>query len=348
MGWMSARPILLAALVAVAMTAAIAPQAASAAQFKWKKQTVRYYSASRDAKVLKSLTVAVDFWNKLGLRVKLVRTRSRGSADILVRLRPQSFFPGDALGLGQLPGGNPSTLDISKNLYGTSVQQVTLAVLVHELGHNLGIKHVRGCAVMNAIVSQSCGTLTNASDEYQCAPTAVDYRALRKLYRRKSAPKYFSCSDMLIKHSWLEGSGNIAAPLQWSTDRVNWSSVDGAVPGGTTVWLRYAVTNPQVIFGRYFDLGLTNEYLGGPESACVSRTEEFKEPTSSTSCETVEVIPGFDSAQATWQRSGEWIWFEGRFKPFYTSRFSGWARFGLGRAVDSKASAGELTLTVAG
>lgn len=301
-------------LMSVAASAAVCADGASAKVWKWHKQTVRYHAITRDAGLDKALEVAADYWNQLRLRMRLKRTGSKSKADIVVRLRKPSFFPGTAIGLGQLPGGNPSTLDLSKELFDDiGNQQLTVATVVHEMGHNLGLNHLGSCAVMRPTVSDACPGFS--SDQYQCGPTKNDYRALKRLYRKKRSPKYFTCAQMLERHKWRDAGPVISAPVEWSADGVNWSKVDGSAPEGTEILVRFAIAQPTLIFGHYYDMNLQRSGYGVTHiRSCVSRTALNASPAPGAACSPVDsVYGGSNQFQVLAKKASERIWLVSRF-----------------------------------
>lgn len=338
-------------LMSVGASAAVCADGASAKVWKWHKQTVRYHAITRDAKLDKALEVAADYWNQLRLRMRVKRTSSKSKADIVVRLRKPSFFPGTAIGLGQLPGGNPSTLDLSKELFDDiGNQELTVSVVVHEMGHNLGLNHLGSCAVMRPAVGDACPGF--GGDRYQCGPTKNDYRALKRLYRKKRSPKYFTCARMLERHKWRDAGPTISAPVEWSADGVNWSTSDGSVLAGSEILVRFAIAQPTLIFGHYYDMNWQPSGFGATHvRSCVSRSALNASPAPGAACSPVDpIFSGATQFQVLARKPSERIWLVSRFKveDFGSTTFEGNAWFDNLSEKLRQPSAGSVTVSPIG
>lgn len=348
------RPVLLIAAIVSSLavsTLLVSAPAADAVTYRWKKQTVRYFNASGNKRLDKALEVSADYWNALGLKIRLVKTGSARKADIIGKLRPKSFFPAGAVGLGQLPGSTKaSTLDLSKELFATVAnQQISVGVVTHELGHNLGLQHLGGCAVMNSTVPGACPGFNPKTNVTQCGPSATDYRALRKLYRKRRAPKYYDCTTMLARHKWLAGPPQIAGPVEWSSDGTTWTGSPGAVPSGSEILVRYAVTDPNPIFSYYGQLRFELFGYASLLSRCISRTAGNATPTAATTCKPVSEGGAIgDEAQILVAKPSERVWLVARYRLDFkqTTVFTGKAYFGTAAPADREPSTAPLTITV--
>ena len=174
-------------LVAVAIAVALpdAAQAYHLQPYKWGKRTVVYHN---DARMYRSeVKAAVRAWNGSGVRFRW-KAGSRSRADVIIKIKRNLPYAG----LAETRSSNGRALnatvylraDLRKN--GASPaegQGIAVQVVVHELGHVLGLNHEdRRCAIMNSAVGIHCPR-PKESWRYHCrAIERDDLRGAIKLY----------------------------------------------------------------------------------------------------------------------------------------------------------------------
>ena len=140
---------------------------------RWNTHRVSFCDLSGYAA---AVSRAVAWWNGVPAHVRLVR-RSCGAARVRIHryLRRTKSVAGYAY---YPPGGG-----VYLNAYwmGRSDATTQAEIAAHELGHALGLPHLRGCALMNPTVDlgRTCG---RPEGQYACGPQRPDAAVLVRLY----------------------------------------------------------------------------------------------------------------------------------------------------------------------
>jgi hypothetical protein len=164
--------LIAAALLAPRITASSLAPSTAATPFSGTVLTYR-----DDSGYARDVTAAAVAWNAVGAHVRL-RAVPRGSdADITIKTvtRRKASWAGRATvgcDLDAGPQGPRSILLNRRDMRGSA----RLAIIVHELGHTLGLSHARGCSVMRPVGPVRCG---NAD---ACGPQDADAAALARLW----------------------------------------------------------------------------------------------------------------------------------------------------------------------
>ncbi|MDX6481190.1 MAG: snapalysin [Gaiellaceae bacterium] len=149
------RWMLLALPLLVLLVAAAPAQAYHLGGARWPGSPARitYYEAT-GAKYHWSIAQAAAAWNTSGVRVRFVRVLSRSSAQVVIT-RSTSLPPNG----GYASVGYTSHAYIQLNM-GSADKWSFTGVVAHEMGHVLGLDHVRNvCAVMTPTTYVSCSPL---------------------------------------------------------------------------------------------------------------------------------------------------------------------------------------------
>lgn len=183
------------ALVAVLASLLLVPAIGAAADVPftgraWPGGKVTYYDATPSSYRF-SVRAAVTHWNGVGARVTFVRTTSRRRAALVLRADPRARVPGTAT-LGHV-AGRQSQATFNKDRGIKRDKYATTWLIVHELGHVLGLGHPRSrtqCAVMNQRFFQACDFQGVTPQTWVCGLVQpVDLRPLQRRYGRRTAKK---------------------------------------------------------------------------------------------------------------------------------------------------------------
>jgi hypothetical protein len=155
---------------------------------RWPGRTITYYNG--DKKLKRPVELAVRAWNTSGVRIRF-RPVSRARAQVVIRPGGASITPfsssefdsGACSGfadLGWWPGRRQAHVTLDRGCFGLLV---STEVVVHELGHILGLNHPsRGCSVMTASPYLFCRSQPKEW-EYRCRYLrADDLRGAVRLY----------------------------------------------------------------------------------------------------------------------------------------------------------------------
>jgi hypothetical protein len=203
-------PLLLSVLVSVALALPLDNWAGTARPRPWPGGVITYWDATgwRD-----TVPQAVAQWNRAGARVRFVRAQSRAAADVVLlsdsdkvdRQCRQAHVSGSgrscagyatAIGYPGPAGAKVLVRDRPPSTLGDPPAQ-EVRLVVHELGHILGLTHRPSCrSVMNhSSALTGCDreklfAAAPSSSARLCGPFPADVAAARRLYgstRRKGS-----------------------------------------------------------------------------------------------------------------------------------------------------------------
>lgn len=143
---------------------------------RWPGTRITYSDASR---LPRTVRAAVHLWNRATSSVRLVRAPAGR--------RGQIHISGAApCGVGRACARYPPDGSVFLPTRGRGVDRpedlLTLSLVVHELGHALGLPHAGGCSVMTTYVGfRECPPVRGPA-RYRCGPQRRDAAALARLY----------------------------------------------------------------------------------------------------------------------------------------------------------------------
>jgi len=138
-----------------------------------------------------ALDLAIKQWNNTGIRVEF-KIVDHQPADVTVVSQPGSCTNCAAFTsfLGSNSGHGPDKIVLQEYPTKRETQYPSyywIRVLVHELGHVLGLNHTNKCAVMAADLSKACRFHNDGFELRMCGPFSYDIQQAIALYGRDSS-----------------------------------------------------------------------------------------------------------------------------------------------------------------
>jgi hypothetical protein len=149
------RPALALALLG-ALVLAPSAEAYKRQNYKFPSRTITYYDAT-GSRYKKEVAAAATAWNKSGVKVRWVKT-SKSRARVPIRV--SSKIP--AAGLAWYYGNGRGLIELQPTLKKGQLTKaagagVATQVIVHEMGHVMGLDHVTNtCAIMQPVLGGGC------------------------------------------------------------------------------------------------------------------------------------------------------------------------------------------------
>lgn len=169
-------------LLAVGATATLSYSSESEIR-RWSGQELLVYNQSPHKQ---EVQIAIQQWNlaRVGIRLRLV---GKEHAQVLIRQGDgsQCVQKNRCVGYASAKGytGQQSTIWIHSPLAhpGSEEDYDNIRVLIHELGHVLGLPHTEQCGIMSRDAVDACGALT-VYHPHICGPDRHAVDILRKMY----------------------------------------------------------------------------------------------------------------------------------------------------------------------
>jgi chitodextrinase len=154
-----ARALVVAVLAAAFLACAPAADAFVRQPYRWPSRTIPYYNGASAYK--KEVAAAASAWNTSGSKVHWSAV-SRSHARVIVKVT-KNLGPGGLATVTYAGGrGFRGLIELRPDLRKGQLTElagrgVATQVVVHEMGHIMGLAHEdRRCAIMNAVVGGSC------------------------------------------------------------------------------------------------------------------------------------------------------------------------------------------------
>lgn len=151
---------------------------------KWPSGKIKVYDATPKS-MRWSINWAIKHLNQVGARVTITKVSKRSRADVVISRKKKLPTCSGMATLGRAPGHDFVWVRDCRGY--PFAEYMLVGIVVHELGHNLGLQHARGdkCAVMTAVLTQEC-MIDEDKREWRCAPvTSADLKALVRRYGKR-------------------------------------------------------------------------------------------------------------------------------------------------------------------
>lgn len=179
-------------LVAAAIALTVGGASASASPFlgvKWSTTTVTYFDATNRHS---AVAEAAARWNASGVNFRLVRTSSRGRANVMVSA--SRSIPACGAGVTDYTAANRRMRRATVQIFGGRCSRENqIFALTHEFGHVLGLGHeTTRCSLMNRSGSDRGGDrcpMPRSSSVWRCRVIEqIDAQRAVHLYGGRARP----------------------------------------------------------------------------------------------------------------------------------------------------------------